>query len=522
MNFSTQTAPEAAGQRLDQFLKDKLPQFSRGKIQRAVRQGACLLDGEAIQDSSYRLKAGQKILFVCEEEESPLKAEDGDIKIIWQDKNLLLCDKEPNLTVHPCPSCPENTLAQRLLSRFPELAKMGGERPGIVHRLDKDTSGLLLVALSEEARIRLSDAFAKREISKEYLALVAGLPEISGECDAPIGRHPELRTKMAVVSEAKGGKKAYSVWKRLWHSPDNKFSLISIQIHSGRTHQIRVHMAHLGHPLLGDRLYAPADIRELGPRQMLHAYRLELTHPFTQEKLCFFAPLPEDFFQTIINTTEKAQRIILTGNPGCGKSSLGRELEQRGLPRIDADAIIRRLYLESKDLRHWLTIRGFQNCINKQGALDKNVLLKLFEDRPDIKHDFEKFVHAMVRDEISNFWQKNQNCMAAVAEVPLFFEIGMEKIYSDLLTVGVHCNQELRYERLRRDRDWSDEKIATIESWQMPEAEKMARCDLVYDNMGTLEELALAAENLIEQVKIKRTAEREKLRTEIEKLTYKS
>lgn len=518
MDLNLEVELASAGRRLDQFLKDRLPAFSRGRIQKAIRSGLCLLDGQAVPDCNYRLKAGQKILFSLVDEKSELKAEDGELKIIWNDNDLAVCDKSPYLTVHPCPSCPENTLVQRLLSRFPQLAKMGGERPGIVHRLDKDTSGLLLVALSEEARLKLTDAFADRKIAKEYLALVHGLAPEQGQCDLPIGRHPEIRTKMAIVPENRGGKKASSEWRRLWNSKDGAFSLLSIKINTGRTHQIRVHMAHLGHPLLGDKLYAPPRVRDMAQRQMLHAARLGLAHPFSGEILNFYSPPPEDLLSTLIENSKQSFRLVITGNPGCGKSSFARALASLGLPVIDADAIVAELYSSSRDVRDWLIMRGFGLAIAPDSSVRKDELMKIFKERPDIRQDFEKFIHSLVQDRINAFWEENKNALVAVAEVPLFFESGWQKTTGSFLTVGIHCDQKTRHERLRVKRGWDMEKIKTIESWQMPEGEKMALCDFVYDNMSTQEDLGKAASSLLERLKRKQVEEEEKLQRDILKL----
>lgn len=520
MDLLLEADPAASGKRLDQFLKDAMPGVSRGRIQKAIRGGSCLLDGQPVTDISIRLKNGQKIAFAMADEKSELKAEDGELKIIWNDGDMAVCDKPPNLTVHPCPSCPENTLVQRLLSRFPQLAKMEGARPGIVHRLDKDTSGLLLAALSEEARLKLIDAFAARKINKEYLALVHGMPAAAGECLAPVGRHPEIRTKMAVVPENKGGKSAHTVWKRIWHSPDKKFSLLSVKIHTGRTHQIRAHMAHLGHPLLGDRLYAPSTVRDMAPRQMLHAARLKLSHPISGEPLSFFSPLPADFLQTILKNTERPINIVITGNPGSGKSTLAKALAARGLPVIDADAIIAKLYSTAGDVSAWLSMRGFQDTLAPNGSVIKTRLMELFKSRPEVRREFEKFVHSLTLDKIKEFWRENADKTATVTEVPLFFEAGWQNLAdaNNIMTVGVRSGLGVRSGRLADSRNWSAEKIADMESWQIPEDEKMSLCDLVYENTRDQAALAESADDLLNRVRERREEERNKLAAAINSL----
>ena len=328
------------GQRLDKALCGLLPDLSRAAVQRAITAGTCRIDGLPVSAASLKLKAGQEVRLDLPDTANELRAEDEAVDILWQDEHLLLCNKPAGLTVHPCPSCPENTLVQRLLHHFPRLREQEGLRPGVVHRLDKDTSGLLLVALDEPTRLRMSEAFARREVHKEYLALVQGVPPQTGTCREPLGRHPTAKVKMAVVPENRGGKAAHSDWRVLWSSPRKDFSLVAVRIHTGRTHQIRVHMAHVGHPLLGDALYAPAPVAARAPRQMLHAWHISFCHPLSGEALEFFCPPPDDMLRAILNNSSRMQRLVITGNPGCGKSTLTHALEEAGLPTVSADALV--------------------------------------------------------------------------------------------------------------------------------------------------------------------------------------
>lgn len=518
MRLRIRTGEEVAGKRLDQFLKERLPDISRSRIQKAVRDGSCSLGGQIICAPDYRVLPGQELEFILQDKPAALQAEKGELKILWHDEYLAVCDKSPDLTVHPCPSCPENTLAQRLLSRFPQLAEMGGERPGIVHRLDKDTSGLLLVALTEEARLRLADDFCQRKINKEYLALVQGTPPEKGECRQPIGRDPDARIKMAIVPENRGGKPAHSEWRRLWHAPDGAFSLVAVKIFTGRTHQIRVHMAGIGHPVLGDRLYAPAAARDIAPRQMLHAARLELSHPISHERLRFSAPLPEDFKACLLDNARQMQKIVVTGNPGCGKSSFSKALARRGLPVIDADAIVKDLYSRPGHVADWLKMRGYLEALQDDGSVSKSGLMAIFEKEPGIRKEFEDFIHALVWDKIIKFWDDNKSSMAAIAEIPLYFERGWQKIGEKPVTVGIHCDQAIRFERLATDRGWSQEKIHAIESWQMPEARKMELCDLVYDNMGATTALETHADEFIEYLRERQREREDDVLMEIKRL----
>lgn len=301
--------PDKAGQRLDCVLREAAPQRSRAALQKAVLAGCCLVDGLPETRPDARMRAGQRVVLQLPEAVGVLKAEEGHLELLWQDEHLLVCNKPAGLTVHPCPSCPEHPLVQRLLGRFPQLARLEGQRPGIVHRLDKDTSGLLLVALTEPDRLALSAAFARREVGKEYLALVRGLPPARGECHEPLGRHPTAKVKMCVLPESRGGRSAHTQWRVLWSAPDNGISLLAVRIHTGRTHQIRVHLAHVGHPLLGDRLYAPPAVRDMAPRQMLHAWRLTFSHPGTGEELRFSCPPPEDMPRAALAACRRMQRV---------------------------------------------------------------------------------------------------------------------------------------------------------------------------------------------------------------------
>lgn len=490
---------ENAGQRLDRALRDAAPDLSRAALQKAVLAGHCLVDGLPASRPDAKTRPGQRVVLQLPRAESALTAEEGHLELLWRDADLVVCNKPAGLTVHPCPSCPEHTLVQRLLGRFPQLAQLDGLRPGIVHRLDKDTSGLLLVALTEPSRLALSAAFARREVRKEYLALVSGLPPERGECREALGRHPTAKIKMAVLPEARGGKPAHTAWTRLWHTPDKRFSLLAVRIHTGRTHQIRVHLAHLGHPLLGDRLYAPAPVRDLAPRQMLHAWRLAFTHPGSGEEMRFACPPPEDMPLAALAACRRMRRLVITGNPGSGKSALTGRLAAQGLPTVSADALVADLYAPGGEAAAWLERRCGGNVSAKDGGVDKTALLAAMRADPLLRRDVEETVHALVRMAIENFWREQEAADAplAVAEVPLYFECGWQNIFSPKpLSVGVHCPLPLRLRRIMDSRGWSEEKAAALEAWQWPEARKEAACDLLVDNSGPPEALENAARAL--------------------------
>lgn len=492
-----------AGKRLDQALSRRFPDYSRAKLQKCIRDGNCKIDCQISQSPGTRLRIGQILEFDPPESQSSIQPENGELQILYQDQDIAIICKPPHLTVHPCPSCPEHTLAHRLLTHFPQLRQQDGDRPGIVHRLDKDTSGLMIIALNENTRQKLIEAFASGGIHKEYLALVAGKPPERGECSKAIGRHPSLKTRMAIVPESHGGKPARTEWKKLWQAKDNDCALMQIRIHSGRTHQIRVHMADCGYPVLGDQLYAPSKTSKLAQRQMLHAWKLGLVHPGTGQSLSFLAPPPEDFYECMFQQARNMRKIVVTGNQGCGKSAFCTQLSSMGMPLISADGIVAKLYSGKSAISDWLAFHGKDMALEANGAVKKPELLELLENSSLFRKEFEKFVHALVLDEIELFWkgenEKGSKC--AVAEVPLYFEAGgPERFGKDAVVVGIDCPRQMRWERIKTNRGWSKEKIANLESWQMPESQKMALCDIVIENLGSRESLNKKACELHEKL----------------------
>ena len=332
---------------------------------------------------------------------------------LQKDGDLWVFCKPAGLPTHPGTGH-EDSLSSRLAARAGDAPF----KPTPVHRLDKDTSGLLLVALDEPTRLRMSEAFARREVHKEYLALVQGVPPQTGTCREPLGRHPTAKVKMAVVPEKRGGKAAHSDWRVLWSSPRKDFSLVAVRIHTGRTHQIRVHMAHVGHPLLGDALYAPAPVAARAPRQMLHAWHISFCHPLSGEALEFFCPPPDDMLRTILNNSSRMQRLVITGNPGCGKSTLTHALEEAGLPTVSADALVAQLYAAGGEMADYLGRRFGERLLEDDGSVCKPALLEAMQQDPGLRKEVEQMVHALVRDAILAFWDKaeagGKNC--AVAE----------------------------------------------------------------------------------------------------------
>ena len=289
-----EVARERAGLRLDRFLALELSDFSRSRLQRLIEGGFVRLNGAEQRRPREAVRTGDKIeLRVPPLQTIEAVAEQIAFPVLFEDEHLLVIDKPAGMVVHPGAGNREHTLVNALLSHCASLSGIGGkERPGIVHRLDKETSGCLVVAKNDATHRDLSRQFAARTVKKTYLALVAGrLKNQIGTIDAPIERHPVHRQRMSVARSSRG-RSALTEYRVLRSS--REMSLVECALHSGRTHQIRVHLHHLGNPVLGDKLYAAR--RASGyPRQMLHAWRLGFSHPATTEWSEFEAPLPDDF-----------------------------------------------------------------------------------------------------------------------------------------------------------------------------------------------------------------------------------
>jgi 23S rRNA pseudouridine1911/1915/1917 synthase len=282
--------------RLDQFLAKRFPEYSRSRLQQLIRGGFVRLNEQSTRPRQI-VRGGDKIdLIEPPPEKIEIRPEPIPLDVLFEDDDLILINKPAGLTVHPGAGQREHTLVNALLSHCTTLSGIGGkERPGIVHRLDKETSGCLVVAKNDIAHRELSKQFAARTVEKIYLALVAGkLRKRAGVIEEKIGRHPVHRQRMRVTSVR--GRTATTEYRVLGSS--NQASLIECRLHSGRTHQIRVHLHHLGHPVLGDKIYAPRFAKNL-PRQMLHAWKLGFRHPRTSEWKIFEAPVPDDFDQAI-------------------------------------------------------------------------------------------------------------------------------------------------------------------------------------------------------------------------------
>ncbi|MDR2935549.1 MAG: RluA family pseudouridine synthase [Candidatus Adiutrix sp.] len=299
-------SPAEAGERLDKVLSSRRPEFSRAQLARLIKDGLVRLDGRPVRKPSTAVTSGAAVF--APRPEPPRTGLSPDpglaLDILYEDDHILVVNKPWGLLVHPAENSAGPSLAGGLLARDPRLSQVGaGLRPGLVHRLDRDTSGVLVTAKTEPALRRLAEAFNRREILKRYLAFVRGRPRPErGLVDLPIGRHRSLRHKMAAGRA--GGRPALTIYRLLRHFPETGLGLVLLTLVTGRTHQARVHLAALGCPVLADPVYSrgAGDLLRRHPglapfcgRQLLHARRLTLPHPYTGRLLTFRAPWPRDF-----------------------------------------------------------------------------------------------------------------------------------------------------------------------------------------------------------------------------------
>jgi 23S rRNA pseudouridine1911/1915/1917 synthase len=304
MDQRTLTVPEGIKKlRADKVLAAAFPDLSRVAVQRAFDEELVEIGGNPIT-KGHRVSTGEIVTFSFPPVvSSEIVARDIPLDILFEDEHLVVVNKPPGMVVHPGAGTEDNTLVHALLSHCRgQLSGIGGvERPGIVHRLDRDTSGVIVVAKSDPAHRALAQAFAERQTGKEYLALLVGVPELmSGTIKKAIARDTARRHRMTAVADG-AGREAHTDWQRE-EAFGKVSSLLRCFIHTGRTHQIRVHMKSMGHPIVGDRVYGwRADTRlpVVPPRVMLHAARLTFTHPITGEAMDLQSPLPADFLETI-------------------------------------------------------------------------------------------------------------------------------------------------------------------------------------------------------------------------------
>lgn len=308
---------EGVGMRLDAFVAARLTRYSRVQLRRAVNKSYVTVNGQAVK-AAHRLREGDLVsVLLPEVPRHGTRGEAIELNVLYEDDVMIVIDKPPAMVVHPSRGHWSGTLAAGLVHRFEQLSSVGGStRPGIVHRLDRDTSGVIAVAKDDATHLALSGQFEQRKVEKEYVAIVAGVPERDRDViDLPIGAHPYQRERMAIRSAHSTSRDArtfYEVQRRF-----RGFALVTAQPHTGRTHQIRLHLAHIGCPVLCDRLYGGRAQITLGEiltgheddnillaRQALHARRLKLTHPVTGQTMEFTAPLPADMQRVLDQLAE--------------------------------------------------------------------------------------------------------------------------------------------------------------------------------------------------------------------------
>lgn len=291
---------DGAGKRLDVFISENIKDITRSQVKKSIDDGLTIVNGKSVKSGKI-LKVGDMVEFESLELMTDVEAEDLPIEIVYEDEDLAVINKAQGMTVHPAPGNYTGTLVNALLYHFKSISDIGGGiRPGIVHRIDKDTSGLLVVAKNNKAHLSLAKQIAAKSCKRTYLALVEGVVKTDkGKIDKPIGRSKTDRKKMAIVFDGRPAVTHFSVLERFADA-----TLMEFRLETGRTHQIRVHTKDLGHPIIGDKTYGFKNQRFNLNGQLLHAYKLEFIHPTKRKKMEFTAPLP-DYFSKILQIFRK-------------------------------------------------------------------------------------------------------------------------------------------------------------------------------------------------------------------------
>ncbi len=499
---------EQSGLRLDAYWTWKLDGqgMSRNQIRQWIKDGRAMVNNRPCSKPAMEVRAGDHLVLYQSDQAEGIQPDVNPIQIVWQDQDLAVINKTPGLSVHPAPSEKESTVVHRLVHTFPQLQAMDALRPGIVHRLDKDTSGLLLVALNEKTRAALSRALSAREVEKEYLALVYGCPEqFEAWIDLPLGRDQQHKTRMAVQDDQ--GRSAQT-WYKVLHIFDHiPCSLLRVRIITGRTHQIRVHLAHIGHAVLGDRTYGPRqmamldrsrpDVTRILNRQMLHAWHLGLRHPRTGEWLDLGQGVPKDFLRTLLKVQHCPQRVGITGSAGSGKSALTALVAKERIPVWSADQVVAELYAPGAD--GWEMFRrsfGERFVPNPFGPVDKKAVFDAMQSSTEERKAILNIIHPLVEHSWKKFCAEHEKSRIVLAEVPLLFEGKWKERGLVDVSVNVFTPSTTRHQRLAENRGWNTELIIQMQAWQMPDEEKSRLADINVPNAGSLCKLEQAARDL--------------------------
>ncbi len=489
---------EKPKQRLDAFLAEQA-EISRVKAKKCIEAELCLVN-DLPSSADYKLKRNDVVSYTPLHESTELIAEEGELAILYQDNDYVIINKPPNLTVHPAASQETGTLVHILLKHFPSIGEMEGQRPGIVHRIDKDTSGIVVVALHEKARLALSELFSQRMVHKEYLALVHNVPLKEQVIELNIGRDQNNKTKMAVK---KNGKYALTEFQVIQSDTERNYAFLAVRIHTGRTHQIRVHLSHTGFPLWGDKVYTgktikaiPTALENIAQRQMLHAYKIQFTQPLTQECIDITCPIPEDMEYCLKKLKTKTKKYVITGNMGSGKSAVLNMYKELGYATFSADDCVQELYKPNSSGTFLLQRTFGDDILDKNGSVDKKTLLKYMENETDRKK-IENIIHPLVYNAMQAFFDEcTEKVMDyAFAEIPLYLETSKNRD-EDIKIITVWAKEEIRQERLK-NRNWSDELIDFLDSFQLSVDEKKEQAHILIENSSTLVELKIKCVDLL-------------------------
>ncbi|MFW6415739.1 MAG: RluA family pseudouridine synthase, partial [Thermodesulfobacteriota bacterium] len=508
--------PENSGLRLDKFLALQLdaPDLSRAVISKWIKQGRAKVNGQVCLKPKKQLNPGDEVEITPEEISGRHESVPGSLDIKYQDKEMLVLNKPASISVHPAPSESDTTLVNFLLYRFPELEDLDPERPGIVHRLDKDTSGLMLVGRTSRAVEKLSRDIANRKLHKEYLAIVHGVPEAeNGKITLPIGRDPGSRSRMKVLPEQ--GREAYTYYSVLHVFPDNRFSLLQVRIITGRTHQIRVHLSHLGFPVLGDSLYGSHEftllkndqplLAGLTPRQMLHSWKIGFNHPYSGNWMDFVQPIPRDFKRVLLQLQKTGLKVGILGSQNNGKSLLLHNLEQRGIEVFkDGDAFCEYFDTGADGWEMFKRTLGEKFFTSSGNYLDKQKIISSMQASQSFREEvlaiLKPLLDYWLQQITQMFWKKN----VFAADIPAFCDAVTDlHQYFDLLVYVYEPNIVEKQSR-ECSNPKSHDTVGAFED-MLPTTQKLANtADLVICGCSEASEMkrkSVALENILLQIK---------------------